>query len=298
MNEAEISALIDLLDDPDASIYSSVRTRFLDLGEQVIPNLELAWEASFNNLVQDRIEEIIHNIQYARTLNNLTAWVERLDPDLLEGALIIAKYQYPDLDEDRVRNKIEVIKRDIWLELNNNLTALEKVRIMNHIIFEIHGYSGNTQNYHAPQNSYINNVVESKKGNPLLLSIVYSFIAQSLNLPIYGVNLPDHFVLCYKDLNEEGDYLITRDNAFGVLFYINAFSKGTVFGKRDIDIFLRQLNLEPKELYYTPCSNRAMIARMLNNLIAAYQRSGNPEKLADLRTMLAIVNQAEENNPS
>jgi regulator of sirC expression with transglutaminase-like and TPR domain len=290
MNQAEVTALIDLLDDPDLDIFNNIKDRLMSYGEEVIPELESAWEASFNNLVQNRIEDIIHNIQFTNIRTKLEAWAGKVDPNLLEGAILIAKYQYPDLDEERIINKIEVIKRDIWLELNPNLTALEKVRVMNHIIFEIHGYSGNTANFHAPQNSYLNNVLESKKGNPLSLSILYSVIAQSLGLPVYGVNLPEHFILAYKDEFED---LELEDHPYGVLFYINTFSKGTVFGKREIDTFLKQINMQPLDMFYSPCTNVDIVRRMLRNLIAAYEKLGYPEKVTDLEQLILALGTTE-----
>lgn len=289
MDQAEINALIDLLDDPDQDIFNNIRDRLMSFGEQVIPELETAWEASFNNLVQTRIEEIIHNIQFTNIRTKLEAWAKKVDPSLLEGAILVAKYQYPDLDEERVINKIEVIKRDIWLELNPNLTALEKVRVMNHILFEIHGYSGNTTNFHAPQNSYLNNVLESKRGNPLSLSLLYSVIAQSLGLPIYGVNLPEHFILAYKDEYDEPGIPGLDEHPHGVLFYINTFSKGSVFGKREIDTFLRQINMQPMDMFYSPCSNVDIVRRMLRNLISAYEKLGYPDKVEDLEQLIIAL---------
>lgn len=289
MDQAEINALIDLLDDPDQDIFNNIRDRLMSFGEQVIPELETAWEASFNNLVQTRIEEIIHNIQFTNIRTKLEAWAKKVDPSLLEGAILVAKYQYPDLDEERVINKIEVIKRDIWLELNPNLTALEKVRVMNHILFEIHGYSGNTTNFHAPQNSYLNNVLESKRGNPLSLSLLYSVIAQSLGLPIYGVNLPEHFILAYKDEYDEPGIPGIDEHPHGVLFYINTFSKGSVFGKREIDTFLRQINMQPMDMFYSPCSNVDIVRRMLRNLISAYEKLGYPDKVEDLEQLIIAL---------
>ena len=72
---------------------------------------------------------------------------------MLEGVYLIAKYQYPDLRFEDVREKIEIVKKDVWLELNENLTALEKVKILNHIIFDIHKFSLNNANFYSPQNS-------------------------------------------------------------------------------------------------------------------------------------------------
>jgi len=286
MNKQEIKALISLLDDPDENIYQEVSMRFLSFGEEVIPVLEDAWEHSFDTLIQNRIENIIHQIQFDLIKDALKDWAQPHHQNLLEGALLIAKYQYPDVDFKKIQKQIDQIKQDVWLELNENLTALEKVKIINHILFDVHNFSGNTTNYHAPQNSYINNVLESKKGNPLLLSIIYTIVAQSLEIPIYGVNLPEHFILCYVDTEHMGVPSAKGNEGSNVLFYINPFSKGAVFSKREIDAFLKQLKLENLEMFYEPCSNLEIIKRLLRNVIASYEKLGYPDKSKELKILL------------
>lgn len=288
MNEKDITALISLLDDPDEEIYSHIRQQLLSLGSPVIPFLEREWEKSFESVIQTRIENIIHHIQFNDTYANLEKWVKEGGKDLLSGIILIARYQYPDIDEVGIKKQIERIKHDAWLELNPNLTALEKVRVLNHIIFEVYGFSGNTTNFHAPQNSYINNVLESKRGNPLSLSILYSIIAQSLDIPIYGVNLPEHFILAYA--TEKTDLPVpisSKDEK--VMFYINPFSKGTVFGKHEVDSFLRQLKVKPIPAFYEPCSNIDMIRRLVNNLSYAYEKLGYPDKVKDIRRLMKAI---------
>jgi len=289
MNKKELNALISLLDDPDESIFNQLSIKFLSLGEDIIPVLENAWEYSFDPLIQQRIENIIHQIQFDLIKTCLKEWMYSDLQNLLDGTLLIAKYQYPDINVEKVKKQLSQIKQDVWLELNDNLTALEKVKIINHIIFDVHNFSGNTSNYHAPQNSYINNVLESKKGNPLLLSIIYAIVAQSLDIPIYGVNLPEHFVLCY--LNKEvSEISFQKDRTEEqILFYINPFSKGSVFGKEDINAFLKQLKIAALETFYKPCSNKEIIKRLLRNLIASYEKLGYPNKSNELRDLLNLL---------
>lgn len=286
MNKNEINALISLLDDPDEGIFKQVSSKFLSLGQDIIPVLEDAWEHSFDTLIQNRIENIIHQIQFDIIKADLKKWSHPDRQNLLEGALLIARYQYPDIDAPRIKKQINQIKHDVWLELNENLTGLEKVKIINHILFDVHNFSGNTTNYHAPQNSYINNVLESKKGNPLLLSIIYTIIAQSLDIPIYGVNLPEHFILCYMDVEHMGVPTQEGSEGSNVLFYINPFSKGAVFGSKEIDAFLKQLNLSPLAIFYEPCSNLEIIKRLMRNLISSYEKLGYPDKSDELRELL------------
>ncbi|MCK4661586.1 MAG: transglutaminase family protein [Bacteroidales bacterium] len=284
MNEKELQALVNLLDDPNNEIFEVIQPRLLNQGTEIIPFLEKAWENSFNELFQQRIEDIIQKIQFSNTSNALSNWANTQSDNLLEGAYLIAKYQYPDIDYDDILKKIDIIKQDIWLELNENLTALEKIKIINHILFEIHGFRRNSTNFYSPQNYYINNVLETKKGNPISLSIIYAVIAHKLNLPIYGINLPKNFILAYKD-ELVAKHAFEDDNDEGVLFYINPYNKGAVFGKREIDFFIKQYKLEYQKSYFTPCSNKEIIKRLIINLIETYKNLGYPNKITDLEIL-------------
>jgi hypothetical protein len=71
-----------------------------------------------------------------------------------------------------------------------------------------------------------------------------------------------------------------------VLFYINPFSKGAVFSKREIDAFLKQLKLDNLEMFYEPCSNLEIIKRLLRNLITSYEKLGYPDKSKELKALL------------
>lgn len=285
MNLKEVIALITLLDDPDDGIYSEVKNRFIILGPPAIPHLETAWENSFDALMQKRIEGIIHTIQFKALQNALKHWSENEQDDLFKGCAIIARYQYPDLDENKLKKQLHQIKQDVWLELHDDLTAIEKVKIINHIMFEVHQFGGNITNYHAPQNSFINVVLETKKGNPVMLSVVYALVCKELGIPIYGVNLPQHFVLAYvNDFTNLFDpsHKTLSDN---ILFYVNPFSKGLIFNQGDVDAFIKQLNVEPDIKYYLPCSNLDIIKRILNNLIYSFDKMGYAEKVQELKQL-------------
>ena len=285
MNLKEVIALITLLDDPDQIIYDQVKQRFVVLGPPAIPHLETAWENSFDAIMQKRIEIIIHTIQFETLQKALKNWAKNDQDDLMKGILILARYQYPDLDENKIKKQLATIKQDVWLELHEDLTALEKVKIVNHILFEVHQFSGNITNYHAPQNSFINNVLESKKGNPLMLSVVYLLICNELKIPVYGINLPQHFVLAY--INEDANLIDANNKTLSnnILFYINPFSKGLLFNQKDIDQFLKQLNLDLDPKYYLPCSNIEIIKRCLHNLIFSYEKLGYLEKVEELKNL-------------
>lgn len=288
LNPSSIQALIHLIDDPDESIFLHVRDRLLQYGPDAIPFLEHSWEEKdFGLIFHNRIENLIHEIQFEDIKSQLVLW-QNSDKDLLRGAIIIAKYQYSGLIESDIHTAIQEIRKDIWLELSHKQTAFEKVRVFNKIFFGKHRFHGDSKHFHSPMNSYINTVLESRKGNPLSLSILYSVIAQSLDMPVYGVNLPNHFILSYMD--EDGiNQFLENKNEHGVLFYINPFSKGSIFDEAEIKEFVKGLNIPMSREYFEPCSNTTILRRMLTNLIASFQEVGNVEKVQELTELREIL---------
>jgi regulator of sirC expression with transglutaminase-like and TPR domain len=284
-----LQALVRLVEDPDEVVYTHVRDQLLNYGLEAIPFLEISWEKEdWGLLFQSRIETIIQDIQVRDISNGLGSWVNSEEKDLLTGAIAIARYQYPSLNEEKVRKDLKKITQDVWLEISQKNTALEKVRIMNKIFFGTHKFRGNSKDFHAPANSCINTVLENRKGNPLSLSLIYSIVAQNIGMPIYGVNLPNHFILAYMD-----EHRIKHENgtakSHGVLFYINPFSKGSLFDEDEIDEFITSLNLPADREFYEPCSNSSILRRMLTNLIAAFKEAGAADKVKELTDLREIL---------
>ena len=284
IDPVEIKSLIKLLDDPDSEIFEHIHEKLLSYGSEAVGYLESAWEQAFDPILQDRIANLVHEIQFSIVKDDLRLWYQSGSFDLLQGVLTVNKYQYPDLDEQKVINQIEAIKRDIWQQMMYEASPAEQVKLINHVFYNIYGFSGNTSNHQDPQNSYLNQVLETKKGNQISLAIIYSIIAQKLDIPVYGVNLPQHFILAYVDESMETEF------EGGILFYINAFNRGVMFGRRDVDMFLKTLKLHAEKQFYEPCSNGDIIRRILRNLISAYENLGSAEKVAELNELLEIVN--------
>lgn len=283
INSREIESLIKLLDDPDAEVFEHVHDKLASYGNEVITSLESAFEGAFDPILQDRIANLVHEIQFSTVRNDLMLWHQGGAFDLLQGVLIINKYQYPDLDEQKVINQIEAMKRDIWLQMMYESSPADKVKLINHVLYSIYGFSGNTTTPQDPQNSYLSQVLETKKGNQVSLAIIYAVIAQKLDIPVYGVNLPQHFILAYLDETMQSEF------ESGILFYINAFNKGYMFGRRDVDLFLKKLNLRPEKQFYEPCSNTDIIRRILRNLVSAYEQLVSMEKVNELTELLKIL---------
>lgn len=296
ITERELAAMLSLLDDTDEEVVKSVEGHLLSLGTEAVTLLEKYWDSDADPRVQEKVERLVNIIQFDALKTELIAWKNTPEKDLFEGFYLITRYQYPNLNKQELDNKLNKIKLDAWLELKYDLTALEKVRILNHIFYDVNGFKGDTATYHSPQNSFINTVLERRKGNPISLAIIYSIIAQRLNIPIFGVNLPQHFILAYMDnypdqpmeYHEEPTQL-SPELFSDVMFYINPFNKGLVFSKYNVDEFLRQLRLEPLDSYFLPCSNVEIIKRVVRNLVTAYTQTNQRDKVEQLAQIMETL---------
>ncbi|MBR9861012.1 hypothetical protein GYB22_09775 [bacterium] len=295
-DEKDIQAMLYLLDDSDERVVEEIEAQLLHLGREVLGFLEEQWPLMENAKRQESVLQVIKKIKARALCDELLDWKNTNEQDLLDGVLILDKLHNPAVDKQIIENKLDKIKLDAWLELNYDLTSFEKVKILNHIFFDVHQFKGDTENYHQSQNSFISQVLETKSGNPVSLAIIYSIIAQRLNIPVYGVNLPQHFVLGYiKDLEWQpikrfNDKSILSDQEGAeIMFYINPFNSGLIFSRENIIQFLKQLNIEPKDSYFKACSNLEIIKRVLRNLLIAYEKESNPLKLEQVQDLLNIL---------
>ena len=275
LNNKELKALISLLEDDDAQVLEHVENKILSIGKPIISLLEDCWTGSFNSKLQSRIEDILHTLQFEILKEKLQNWYESEQEDLLKGLWILATYQYPDLEYSELQVKIEQFYFETWVAFQNVQHPIDQIRRLNSIFFEKLGFKANVNNFHSVNNSMINQVLESKKGNPISLAVVYMLIAQKLKLPVFGVNLPNLFVLTHK--SEE------------LTFYINIFNRGVIFSKQDIDNYLKQLKLPQNEVFYSPCDNLAILRRTLHNLMQSFEYAAQGEKIPELIELLAIL---------
>ncbi len=281
-----LKALISLVDEPDEKSFSLIRQKILTYGDEALTLLERALENSFHGLIRERISEILLKIRIDKLSHDFATWVNFGSSDLLTGFLLITTYENPEIEKEVLTRQVEQIKMDVWLELHDNLTALENIKVLNHIFYELHHFSGNLSAGREPKYYFLDNLLKTHQGNPLSLGILYMAIAQRLNLPVFGVDLSQHFILAY--LKESG---LANPLADDVMFYINPFNQGSVFTRREIELFIRQLKIKPQESHFAPCSNVAVIEKMLLHLISAYHLSGEAEKSVNLKTLINILHQ-------
>jgi regulator of sirC expression with transglutaminase-like and TPR domain len=281
MDNKELKALISLLDEDDEEIISQIENKILSLGTGIIPYLEEEWESNFSPILQKRIEDIVHNLQFTLLQERLIEWSSNESDDLLKGLWIVATYLYPDTEYEHLKVAIEQIYQQAWVDMRDDLHPHDEIKTLNNLLYQKLKFKGNTRNFHSPANSMLNVVLDTRRGNPITLCIIYLLIAQKLEIPLYGVNLPNMFVLVYK---REG---INP-------FYINAFNKGLIFTKEDIDNYIGELKLTPIDTFYEPCSHVDIVKRMFRNLINSFEKQGDHNKADEVKTLLQLISPAGE----
>lgn len=272
---SEIKALVVLLDDEDHEVVTHVENKIMSLGTPVIPMLEQEWEHTFNPIVQSKIEDLVHELQFELLKERFIAWKEHETDDLLKGLWIVATYLYPDLELNDIQTAIDQLYHELWRHMADEMTPDDRIKVFNEIFFNEFKFRSNTKNFHSPANSMINSVLETKKGNPISLCTVYLLLSQKMNLPIYGVNLPNLFILTYQIGDES--------------FYINVFNRGLVFTRDDIDNYLENLQLEKLAIFYDPCSHLDIILRVLRNLIVSFEKLGDYHKADEIKLILQKI---------
>ena len=282
MTNKEIKALISLLEDDDPEVVAHVSAQINSLGETIVPFLEEAWEESLNPDFQKKMEDLIHDLQFDSLRNRLKVWKEEGATDLLKGMWLVNTFQYPDVEFSTITKTIEQIYYEAWLHVKPEMHPYDQVKALNHALFKVYKFSANTVNFHAPANSMLHLVLESRRGNPLTLCVIYLTIAQKLGLPVYGVNLPNLFILTFKHPAVEQ-------------FYINVYNKGLMLTKADIDNYLLQLNLNPVDIFYQPADNLAIVQRALRNLAFSFEKLSDLEKATEVTKLLDAITDEKDN---
>jgi regulator of sirC expression with transglutaminase-like and TPR domain len=277
-----------MMDEPNEDIYSSIRDKIITYGLSAIPLLEDAWLKTDDDDNALRIEMLIDDIRFTDTYHELFNWAQFYSHDLLKAFTLLTRFRYPEMDEEKYMEKVSRLKQNIWLEINQDLTALEKVKVLNHIFFDVYKYRGQLPQQVSINAHFLTDLIDTSKGSAIALGILYLYIAQSLEIPIFGVDLHHHFVLAYM----EDNIPVKNPEAYKleeVLFYIAVVNKGSVFTRNEINRYLKQAKLEDNPSYFLPCNNVEVIRKLITEMVNTYEVTAKPEKAVLFNKLLEAL---------
>ena len=169
---------------------------------------------------------------------------------------------------------IQQIIQDIWIEINDLQTSFEKIAIVNHIFFNIYHFELNYSDISALENSFINNILISRKGNLISLTILYCIITKQLNLPIQPISINNKMLIGYMDPEVSKEAYGELSHPF--LFFINMERKGGIVGIKEMEFYLKESKKQWNELLIL--SNEHLIMQLLTFMKESFQAKGEEGK--------------------
>lgn len=179
--------------------------------------------------------------------------------DLATAALYLAQEEYPGLDVNFYLNALETMAAEVVARLPTERYPLRMIQTLNQYLYDDLRFSGNTEDYYDPRNSYLNEVIDRRIGIPITLSLVYLAVAQRINFPMVGVGMPGHFLV--------------RPAVEEMLVFVDPFHRGETMFAEDCQERLSQIYGQPVNFrpeFLEPVGSRYFLTRMLTNLKAVY----------------------------
>lgn len=272
MRDSELKALISLLDDDDPNVEENVRNKLIELGQTVLPQLEAAWESNEDEQIQERIEEIIHSIQSRDIILALREWRMGGGGNLLLGWELVSKYQFPELDFEPYKGQINRLVNRIWLEMRSNMTLPERLKVVSKMLFTKEKFRPNRKAVSEPGNFFLNTLLETHKGSPLSLGMLFLVLCEELQLPMQGMILPGYFVITYQDEKQE--------------FFVDPFNKGSFFTRKDLEKYLQEVAKPHEEKFDRPSSKIFIILTLIQRLAEGYRKRKREDKANELEKLL------------
>ncbi len=287
-NRNEIDALLNLIDDPDHDVYDTVSKKIASFGRPIIPILENYWGQIDNPTAHERIESIIHSLHFDELIAEIGIWKDNTT-DLFKGLLLVDKYNYPDYDYSKTQTQFEKVRKNVWLELNNYLTPLEQINIINSIFFNYYKHRGVELDYKKPDDFLTHKAMESKKGNAIINGALYLCICQRLDISVAALNIPNQFLLGYFEQPvNDGNSLGNEPN--GIKFFIDGLS-GQIYSHKDVDNYLQRSDITKKDSFFSPKNNVEVISYLLEEYSKCYDTLEQQNKRNELLSMINYLSQ-------
>ena len=275
---AEIESLMFLLEDPDPFVQEQVQLRFMELGDRAVPLLDQIRVQTKDKEEKKRAKEVLHQLTFATLKEDFAELLlEGIGnrAQLEKAVITLARFGHPTLRESEYVKTLDHFADMIRPSLRYRDNEREKMQTLMKFIFEDLNFRGDNKDYHNPANGFIDQVIERRKGLPISLSLVAMFIARRLELPVFGVNMPIHFMLAFVGEKEEQ--------------LIDPYDQGAEVSYDQCYFFLKKNNVTPKPEHFKMASDIDILARCIRNLMHSYERNEEKERVQELKSLLELV---------
>ncbi len=264
LSDSQLEAVCDLLDDGSPSVAAVLNRQVSGFSDEERTKLFLMLQKRESQGVL--LPPSLRRFHYARIEDAFLDWSlsSGKDADLEDACFILASFGHPL--EDMKTRKDEL--RNMEAHLRQRLGGLaETDAVLAEVVAYLHGdlrFDGDRENYYDAQNSFLNRVLDRRRGIPISLSALYLILARRLRLPFHGVGMPGHFIVRYQSV--EGP------------IFLDPYDRGKRLSVGDCAEIVRGLGYHFDMRFLQETPPRRIVERMLNNLIGVYKRDGEDEK--------------------
>jgi len=257
-SDASLAALIKLLADDHTEVVEAARAKLVELGERAVPVLQEAADRHTDHKVRIEARGVLERIRLANMREEWQQVADIADErlNLEEGALLMARVSYPDLDPKVYQQRLDELAKRMQPKLKALSSFPGRLRAMSRFLFREQGFKGDWNDYFNPQNSYLNCVLDRKLGIPISLSVLYMLLAWRLKIPVQGVGIPGHFMVKYQDAKTE--------------LYVDTFNEGRFLSRPECIQFIVEAGYPYQREFLEGVTSREILGRMLRNLILIY----------------------------
>lgn len=213
-----------------------------------------------------------------KLIRDLESYVARPDLDLETGVYLVSRLSnmHTITPEDFARD-LDRLARPLAerMEKLREARPSERLEALVQYLFVDEGFRGNTEDYYAPENSYLTALLDSRMGIPVSLSVLAILVGRRAGLDLEGINLPGHFVV--------------RFGAGPYSTYFDPFNEGTVLSEEDCVRFMLRQGVSPSQEYFRPADTGTILKRMYRNLINHYSSTGDRKKEETLSRHFLIL---------
>lgn len=277
-SKTEIESLLFLMDDPDPFVQQSVESRLQELGEKAVPLLDEYRMEIKGKEAKSRVNDVIHKLTFDALEQDFIEVLEggiKTRKSLETAVFTLARFGTPTLRISEYQKKLDHFAQMVEPQIKYKLDEKKKMRRLMKFIFEDLNFRGDPEEYHAPKNCFLNDVIDRRKGLPISLSLVVMFISHRLEMPFFGINMPIHFMLNFVGDKEE--------------LLIDPYDNGAIVTYDQCYFFLKKNNIEPRPEHFQIATNLDIVLRCIRNLIHSYERKEEPDRIEDLRKLLNVA---------
>ena len=270
-------ALVHLLGDDDSGIRIKAWRHLEKLGAEAIDSIESAAGGAEDPEVRKHAGRFLREHKRREVFKEWLQFCREPGTDLEEGALLVARSEYPDLDPAACTEALDWYASSLEGGLSGDQQG--EVEALVELLAGEHGFRGNGEEYYDADNSYLNRVLESRQGIPLSLSVVYLLVARRCGIALSGVAMPRHFLLKFRAPGPGG----------GGGMFLDPFNGGRLLDVKECVEILESSGEKFREEYLEAADDRVILSRMLGNLLNVYHSSSDSRRMNRVAAMLKLL---------